>query len=327
MKPPRILVVDDEPANRALVRRVLEPQGYEVVEAGDGDVALELIGLSPPDLILLDLNMPRLGGHAVVEAVKKDARTRLIPVVMLTSQEQFAEKIRALEGGVDDYLAKPFNTVELGTRVKSLISLKRFTDELEHASKVIEGIAVVVESRDQYTGNHCKRLGSYAVRIGRHLKLGAEDLEILKLGGTLHDLGKIAVPDSVLNKPGRLTPEEYEIMKTHSSVGSDLLRNLRTLERVLPLVRHHHEKLDGTGYPDRIGGKEIPLLVRITSVVDVFDALATRRPYKEPFPLETCFKILKEETQKGWWDPEVVEALRHVILKGDPEEGLAANDS
>lgn len=323
----RILVVDDEPANRGLVRRVLEPQGYEVVEAGDGDEALALIGRQLPDLILLDLQMPRLGGHAVVDAVKKDPRTRLIPIVMLTSQEQFSEKIRAMEGGVDDYLQKPFNLIELGTRVKSLISLKRFTDELEHASKVIEGIAVCVESRDKYTGNHCKRLGSYAMRVGRRLRLGEEDLEILKLGGVLHDLGKIAVPDTVLNKPGRLTPEEYEIMKTHSSVGSDLLRNLRTLERVLPLVRHHHEKLDGSGYPDRIGGNEIPLLVRITSVVDVFDALHTRRPYKEAFPVDTCFKTLGEEARKGWWDPEVVEALRRVILDGDPEEGLAANDS
>jgi putative two-component system response regulator len=327
MNPTRILIVDDEPANRGLVRRVLEPQGYQVIEAGDGVEALALIAQSLPDLILLDLNMPKLGGHAVVESVKRDPRSRLIPVVMLTSQEQFSEKMRAMESGVDDYLIKPFNTVELVTRVRSLINLKRFTDELEHASKVIEGIAVVVESRDRYTGSHCKRLGLYAARIGRHLKLGEEDLRILQLGGVLHDLGKIAVPDAVLNKPGKLTPEEYDIMKSHSAVGSELLRNLRTLERVLPLVRHHHEKLDGSGYPDRIGGKEIPLLVRITSVVDVFDALHTRRPYKDPFPLEKCFSILKEETRRGWWDPEVVDALQKVILQEDDGEGPAPNDS
>jgi len=327
MNPTRILIVDDEPANRGLVRRVLEPQGYQVIEAGDGVEALALIARSLPDLILLDLNMPKLGGHAVVESVKRDPRSRLIPVVMLTSQDQFSEKMRAMESGVDDYLIKPFNTVELVTRVRSLINLKRFTDELEHASKVIEGIAVVVESRDRYTGSHCKRLGLYAARIGRHLKLGEEDLRILQLGGVLHDLGKIAVPDAVLNKPGKLTAEEYDIMKSHSAVGSELLRNLRTLERVLPLVRHHHEKLDGSGYPDRIGGKEIPLLVRITSVVDVFDALHTRRPYKDPFPLEKCFSILKEETRRGWWDPEVVDALQKVILQEDDGEGPAPNDS
>jgi putative two-component system response regulator len=223
---------------------------------------------------------------------------------------------------VDDYLYKPFHVVELTARVNSLLNLKRYTDELEHVSKVIEGIAEVVESRDRYTGNHCKRLGSYAVRVGRFLKLGEEDLELLKLGGVLHDLGKIAVSDTILNKPGRLTPEEFELMKSHPQVGSDLLRNMRTLERVMPLVRHHHEKLDGTGYPDRIGGKEIPLLVRITSVVDVFDALHSRRPYKEPFDLERSLGILREEATKGWWDREVVEALDRTMQDGAGDEFL-----
>ena len=316
MKKFRILVVDDEAANRGLVRRVLDPLGYEVVEASDGQEALALISAQSPDLVLLDLVMPRMDGYAVVRALKSDPKTRLIPVVMLTSQDQLTEKIRAVEYGVDDYLCKPFHVLELSTRVRSLVNLKRYTDELEHVSKVIEGIAEVVESRDRYTGNHCKRLGSYAVRVGRHLKLAEEDLEVLKLGGVLHDLGKIAVSDTILNKPGRLTPDEFELMKGHPKVGSDLLRNMRTLERVMPLVRHHHEKLDGTGYPDRIGGKEIPLLVRITSVVDVFDALHSRRPYKEPFDLERSLGILREEAAKGWWDGEVVEALRQTMQTG-----------
>ncbi|HVR87183.1 MAG TPA: HD domain-containing phosphohydrolase, partial [Planctomycetota bacterium] len=269
-----------------------------------------------PDLVLLDLVMPRMDGYAVVQALKSDPNTRLIPVVMLTSQDQLSEKVRAVEFGVDDYLYKPFHVEELTARVHSLLALKRYTDELEHVSKVIEGIAEVVESRDRYTGNHCKRLGSYAVRVGRFLKLEQEDLDVLKLGGVLHDLGKIAVSDTILNKPGRLTPEEFELMKRHPQVGSDLLRNMRTLERVMPLVRHHHEKLDGTGYPDRIGGKEIPLLVRITSVVDVFDALHSRRPYKEPFDLERSLGILREEASKGWWDREVVEALDRTMHDG-----------
>ncbi|HEV3028189.1 MAG TPA: HD domain-containing phosphohydrolase [Planctomycetota bacterium] len=320
MKKSRILIVDDEAANRGLVRRVLDPLGYEVVEACDGQEALAAIAADPPDLVLLDLVMPRMDGYAVVQALKSDPETRLIPVVMLTSQDQLSEKVRAVEYGVDDYLYKPFHVVELTARVQSLLNLKRYTDELEHVSKVIEGIAEVVESRDRYTGNHCKRLGSYAVRVGRFLKLGQEDLDVLKLGGVLHDLGKIAVSDTILNKPGRLTPEEFELMKSHPQVGSDLLRNMRTLERVMPLVRHHHEKLDGTGYPDRIGGKEIPLLVRITSVVDVFDALHSRRPYKEPFDLERSLGILREEATKGWWDREVVEALDQTMKNGAGSE-------
>ena len=320
MMRPRVLVVDDEAPNRLLVRRILEPLNYDVTEAADGQAALALMELQLPDIVLLDLNMPRMDGHAVVQILKSNPRTRLIPIVMLTSADQFLDRIRAVEYGVDDYLAKPFNPVELTARVKSLVSLKQFTDELEHASKVIEGIAVVVESRDRYTGNHCKRLGAYAVRVGRLLGVGDEDRRILQLGGVLHDLGKIAVSDTILNKPGRLTPEEYEIMKSHAAVGSELLRNLRTLERVIPLVRHHHEKLDGSGYPDRIGGKELSLLVRITSVVDVFDALHSKRPYKEGMPVDQCFSILREESQKGWWDIDVVEALQKTLTQGGIEE-------
>ena len=315
----RVLIVDDEAPNRGLVRKVLEPMGYVVTEAGDGQEAVAEIAARPPDLVLLDLVMPKLDGYGVLRAIKSDPRTRLIPVVMLTSHDQLVEKIRAVQIGVDDYLVKPFNITELSARVKSLVNLKQFTDELEHASKVVESFAVCVESRDRYTGNHCKRLGAYGARVGQALGLGDEDLKTLHLGGVLHDIGKIAISDLILNKPGRLTPEEFTQMKSHSSVGSDLLRPMRTLERVFPLVRHHHEKLDGSGYPDGIGGAEIPLLVRITSVVDVFDALHTRRSYKEAFPVEKCLDILREEAGKGWWDRDVVQALSTVLSKGPVE--------
>jgi len=316
MTRPRVLVVDDEAANRGLVRKVLEPLGYTVVEAADGEEALASVATQAPDLILLDLVMPKLDGYAVLRSIKGDVRTRLIPVVMITSHDQLVEKIRAVQIGVDDYLFKPFNVAELTARVKSLVSLKQFTDELEHASRVVESFAVCVESRDRYTGNHCKRLGAYAVRVGRILGLGDEDLRTLHLGGVLHDIGKIAISDLILNKPGRLDPEEFSLMKTHASVGAELLSPMRTLERVSPLVRHHHEKLDGSGYPDGIGGSEISLLVRITSVVDVFDALHTRRSYKEAFPVERCLGILREEAGKGWWDSSVVEALGLALARG-----------
>jgi putative two-component system response regulator len=312
----RVLIVDDEAPNRALVRRVLEPLGYLVTEAADGEQALAAIAAQPPDLVLLDLVMPKLDGYAVLRAIKTDPRTRLIPVVMLTSHDQLVEKIRAVQIGVDDYLFKPFNIAELAARVKSLLNLKQFTDELEHASRVVAGIAECVESRDRYTGNHCRRLGAYSARVGKILGLSEDDLRTLHLGGILHDLGKIAVSDVILNKPGRLTPEEFDVMKAHSAVGSDLLQPMRTLERVVPLVRHHHEKLDGSGYPDKIGGPEIPLLVRITSVVDVFDALHTKRAYKEAFPVEKCLGILREEVRKGWWDQGVVEALGLALAQG-----------
>lgn len=324
MKRPLVLIVDDEAANRTLVRKVLEPQGYDVDEAADGEEALASLATREPDLILLDLVMPKLDGYAVLRAVKTDPRTRLIPVVMLTSHDQLVEKIRAVQIGVDDYLVKPFNLAELTARVKSLVNLKRFTDELEHASKVVESFAECVESRDRYTGNHCKRLGAYGARVGRILGLGDDDIRILHLGGILHDIGKIAISDLILNKPGRLTPEEFGLMKSHAALGSNLLRPMRTLEKVYPLVRHHHEKLDGSGYPDGIGGAELSMLVRITSVVDVFDALHTRRSYKDAFPVEQCLAILREEALKGWWDRDVVEALAKAIGQG--VLGEAASD-
>ncbi|HEV3028085.1 MAG TPA: HD domain-containing phosphohydrolase, partial [Planctomycetota bacterium] len=260
-------------------------------------------------------------GYSVLEALKSDPKTRLIPVVMLTTHDQITDKVKAVEIGADDYLPKPFNLVELKARVKSLLSLKRFTDELEHASEVLEAIAACVENRDRYTGNHCRRLADYAVALGKDLGLAEPELLILKLGGALHDLGKVAVSDNILNKPGRLSPEELGIMRTHPAIGADLCGKMRTMEKVLPMIRHHHERLDGSGYPDGIGGHELSLSVRVISVVDVFDALYTKRSYKDSLPLEKCLDILREESQKGWWDRDVVEALARRLRKGVTIEG------
>lgn len=317
----RILVVDDEEANRNLLREILRPLGYLVREAADGEEALAVVAESTPDLILLDLMMPRMNGYEVCRELKSDPRTRLVPIIILTTLEQLQDKIKAIDLGADDFLNKPFHTIELTTRVRSLLSLKHFTDEFELASKVLRSIALVVEGRDRYTGDHCKRLGEYAVRIGKTLGLGQEDLETLLLGGIFHDLGKIAVSDLVLNKPAPLTPEEFAVMKTHPAVGADLCGAMRTMARVIPLIRHHHEKLDGSGYPDGLAGEEIPLLVRIITAVDVYDALATARPYRKALPHETCMTILREEASRGWWDRDIVEMLDHGRAIAPPDGG------
>ncbi len=323
MKEGRILIVDDEASNRSLVRRVLEPLGYAVAEAADGEAALAAVAKGIPDLVLLDIQMPRMDGYAALRQLKEDPKTRLVPVVMLTSLDQFPDKLRAVEIGADDYLLKPFHVAELCARVKSLISLKRYTDELEHASKVLHSIALVVEQRDAYTGGHCMRVGVRATRVGIALGLGGEDLKTLRLGGAFHDLGKIGIPDAILRKPGKLSPEEFEAMKAHAAKGADLVQPMRALAAALPLIRHHHERLDGSGYPDRLTAREIPATVRILSVADIYDALATKRPYKDPLPHEVCMKILREEAGKGWWDRDVVEALAKVVeaeLSGQPIE-------
>src|SRR5579862_8741656 len=319
MSIPRVLVVDDEVGNRMVVRRVLEAEGYLVDEATDGENAIEAVLRAAPDLVLLDLEMPKADGYSALRVLKGDPKTRLIPVVMLTSHDQLAEKVRALEFGVDDYLLKPFNLPELTARVKSLVALKRFTDDLEHAERIMGAMAQCIEGRDRYTGNHCRRLAAYATRVGKAFGLAQDNLKVLYLGGIFHDLGKVAISDAILNKPGRLTSEEMELMKTHPAACSEILVGMRTMEGVHPLIRNHHEKLDGSGYPDRLSGEGIPLLVRIMSVVDVFDALHTKRSYKDSLPLDRCLAILREEVVKGWWDRDVVEALAAVLGSGGVE--------
>jgi putative two-component system response regulator len=309
----RILVVDDEPLNRLLIAEVLGPLGYHLSEACDGEEALEAVEKQVPDLVLLDVFMPKLDGYQVCERLKQNPKTKLIPIIMLTSLDQLADRIRGVEAGADDFLSKPFHLAELIARVRSLVALKRYTDELENASAVLRGIAGVVENRDAYTGHHCKRVGDYGASVALIMGLNAEDVRVIRLAGLFHDLGKISVPDRILRKPGPLDTDEYKVMQTHPAAGATLVEPMKTMAKVIPLIRHHHERLDGSGYPDGLSGNQISLSIRIISVSDIYDALATRRPYKDPFPHDKCLHILREEAARGWWDPNVVEALSAVV--------------
>jgi len=309
MKTFTILIVDDEPANRRLARAILAPLGYRLRYACDGEEALEAVHKETPDLVLLDILMPKRNGYWVCEQLKQNARTKLIPIIMLTSLHQIEDKIQGIELGVDDYITKPFIATELKARVKSLLAVKLYTDELENVSFVLKGIAKVVESRDSYTGDHNKRVGDYGAGVALAMGLAAEDVKAIRLAGMLHDLGKISIPDSILRKPGSLTDDERNIMKTHAAVGATLVEPMNTMAAILPFIRHHHERLDGSGYPDGISGNEISLPVRILSVVDIYDALATRRSYKDAFSPPQCLAILREEAARGWWDRDVVEHL------------------
>lgn len=310
---PSVLIVDDEAANRRLVREVLEPEGYRLREAEDGERAMGEIDRDPPDIVLLDVLMPGVDGYTVCRRLKRDPRTRLIPVVMVTSLDQLPDKLRAVDLGADDYLLKPFNPVELTARVKSLLSLKSFTDELENASRVLWSLALAIEARDACTGDHCRRMADSAVRLGQALGLGDEDQKVLRLGAHMHDLGKIGVSDSVLNKPGPLSVDEVAAVRRHAAVGYDLCKPMRTMEKVLPLIRHHHERLNGSGYPDGLKGDQIPLPVRIVTVADVFDALTSVRPYKKAFTVEHSIDILRDGAGRSWWDREVVEAQVRLV--------------
>ena len=281
---PRVLIVDDEPHNRAILVRLLQREGYETATASDGEDALRQIDVCPPDLVLLDVVMPGLDGFAVCRSIRRSPFSRFIPVVLVTGLHDQADKIQGIDAGADDFLAKPFDPEELKARVQSLVRLKRSIDDLDSAESVITSLALTIESRDPYTQGHCERLADYAAALGADVGLPAEDLAALRLGGYLHDLGKIGISDTVLRKPAALTPIEYEAMKQHPIIGERLCGELRTLRRVRPIVRSHHERLDGSGYPDGLHGDDVPLLAQVVAIVDAYDAITTNRPYRSARP-------------------------------------------
>lgn len=303
---PKILVVDDEEQNRVLLERLLNGCGYAVVTAVDGEAALAVLAEWRPDLILLDVQLPGINGFEVCRAIKQRPATRLTPVVLVTGMGDRDHRILGIDAGADDFLSKPFDSGELTARVASLLRLKRYTDELESAESVILSLALTVEARDPYTEGHCQRLAAYAETLGVQLTLTEAELVALRRGGYLHDVGKIGVPDAVLQKPGKLTLSEYQTMKRHTVIGEELCGDLRSLEAVRPIVRSHHERLDGSGYPDGLHGSRVPLLAQIVGIVDVYDALTTTRPYRAALPAEVAYAELTQEAARGLHSEQLV---------------------
>ena len=309
-----ILVVDDVDSNARLLERLLVRDGHHVRIAKDGAEALSVVGRERPDLVLMDVMMPTLDGFETCRRLKADAATRLIPVVLVTALQESCDRIRGLEVGADDFLSKPVHPAELTARVRSLLRIKRYTDELDDAASVILSLALTIEARDATTDGHCQRLSRHAVHVGQGLGLAEEEIGALALGGFLHDIGKVGIPDSVLLKPSPLTAEEFTLMKQHALIGDRLCGELRSLRRVRPIVRHHHERLDGSGYPDGLRGDAIPLLAQIMGMVDVFDALTTARPYKPALPVARAYEELSDEVRRGWRARELFDVLIRVGL-------------
>ena len=301
-----ILVVDDKLDTLLLVRELLTSRGYNVNTASDADEALQAIRADRPDLILLDVIMPGRSGYDLCRELKDDPPTRLIPVVMITGLSDRSDRIRGIEAGADDFLSKPLYPEELYARVKSLLKLKHFTDELENAEAVLFTLALGVEARDPFTGDHCSRLAHFAGALGRHLHFDYDNIVALERGGYLHDLGKIKVPDEILKKGSELTLAEWEIMKQHPATGEAICAPLKSFRKVLPIIRHHHEHWNGSGYPDGLDGHNIPVLARVLQVVDVFDALTTTRPYKPAIPHSQTKETMLREAKRGLWDYELV---------------------
>jgi putative two-component system response regulator len=310
-----VLVVDDKFDTMTLMQELLETQGYSVVTVADAAQAETEIRRELPDLILSDVVMPGKSGYELCRELKADPATRLIPFVLITGLADREDKLRGIEAGADDFLNKPIFSEELFARVNSLLRLKEFTDELENAESVLCTLGLSVESRDPYTEGHCERLAESAANLGRHLGLDEASIVALRRGGYLHDLGKIAVPDEILKKGSNLTPEEWAVMKLHPITGENICRPLKSLRLVLPIIRHHHEHSDGSGYPDGLRKSEIPLLPRILQVVDVYDALRTARPYKPALGHEQAALTMRKEAQSGLWDEELVKAFFSLLLQ------------
>jgi putative two-component system response regulator len=321
---PHILVVDDLPANTGILQELLSDEGYRVSTAVDGESALEAVNRDRPDLVLLDVLMPKVDGYEVCRRLKSNPATRLIPVVLVTGLTDTDSRIRGLEVGADDFMSKPFIIPEMRARVASLLRIKRYTDALDSAESVILSLAMTIEARDRGTDGHCQRLAKYAVALGERLALPGDDLDALRIGGYLHDIGKVGIPDRVLLKDGRLTTDEFELMKSHTVIGDHLCATLRFLRRIRPIVRHHHEHLDGSGYPDGLAGADVPLLAQIMGIVDVFDALTTSRPYKPAMSAEQACAVLREEVRLGWRRGDFVESFIAMLAENDvvsPEAG------
>ena len=307
----KILVVEDEAAIRLNVTLMLKGEGYEVDSAENGRHGVEHAQRSAPDLIVSDVMMPELDGFGMLEALRADSRFADTPFIFLTALNDRTSKRRGMNLGADDFLNKPVDPQELFARVKSLLKLKQFTDDLENAETVLFSLALGVEARDPYTEGHCSRLADYASSLGRAMRLSEEDVIALRRGGVLHDIGKIAVPDAILRKPGPLNAEETRVLRRHPVVGEQICHPLRTLHRVLPIIRHHHEHWNGHGYPDGLAGESIPLLARVLQVADAYDALTTDRPYKPAWSHDEAKAILLSEARDHWWDESIVRIFLH----------------
>jgi len=303
---PRVLVVDDNPDIMVLMCELLATRGYEVVALPDAAQAEAEIRRQLPDLILSDVVMPGKSGYELCRELKENPATRLIPFVLITGLSDREDRLRGIEAGADDFLNKPIFSEELFARVKSLLKIKEFTDELETAESVLCTLGLSVESRDPSTEGHCERLAQNASSLGQHLGLEEESIVALRRGGYLHDLGKIAVPDEILKKGANLTPEEWAVMKQHPLTGENICRPLKSQRLVLPIIRNHHEHSDGSGYPDGLRKGEIPLLARILQVVDVYDALRSSRSYKPALSHDQAALTMRQEAKSGLWDEELV---------------------
>lgn len=309
---PTVLIVDEIDLNRRLLKAMLKTLPYRMLEAKRPSEAFALLERETVDVMIVDLVMPEMSGTDFCARVKNNRSTQFIPILMVTSVQGTETEISGIDSGADDFLVKPLNPSLVRARLRAMLRNKALIDSLDEAETILFALARSVEQRDKYTGAHCERLAAYSVGLGRAVGLCRNDLIALHRGGYLHDIGKVSIPDNILFKRGFLSEAEWDTMRQHTIRGEEICRPMRSLAPVLPIIRSHHERWDGSGYPDRLQGEEIPLLARILQVADIYDALTTSRPYKPAFSHDHAIEIMLEESRRGWRDPELVPLFAQV---------------
>jgi len=301
-----VLVVDDNAANRELIEAYLSGLECNVISLADGPSALVAMETVRPDVVLLDMEMPVMNGFEVCQRIKSNLKLRLVPVVMITAWGRSEDRVKALEWGADDFMSKPVERAELVARVRSCLRLNALHETLDSAEQVIFALAAAVEAKDALTERHTRRVAESARHVGERLGLTQAALDALYRGGIVHDIGKIGVSEAILLKSGPLDHVELERMQAHPSIGANIVAPLRSGSSLLPIIRHHHERFDGTGYPDGLQGRQIPLLARIISICDAFDAMVNDRPYRAGLTVDEAIAILRAGAGTQW-DPQLVQ--------------------
>lgn len=315
MNTAKILIVDDMATNRKLAGYVLRPPEFQIFEADDGMQALKILRHEEFDLVLMDVMMPGIDGFETCRRIREELGLKLLPVIMLTSMGSPDDVVQGMDVGANDYVTKPFNSIELSALVRAAVERKHLTDRLDDAETVLLSLGRMVEARDHDTAGHCDRLAHMSVVFGNELGLESDHIEALRRGGVLHDIGKLGIPDSVLLKKGKLDAEEWQIMKQHTVIGAALCSPLRTMQRTADIARCHHEKWNGSGYPAGLKGEEIPLTARVFQIVDIYDALSSQRPYKPALDREKVIEIMEQETAAGFWDASLMNKFLDIVRK------------
>lgn len=321
-KRPLVLVADDHKLTRELLVAYLSAAGYDTVEAEDGKETLRRLADFSPDLVLLDIIMPELNGYEVCRRIKENQETTLLPVIVVTGLDDFETRLKMLNIGADDYINKPINEKELLTRIRNHLRIKRLTDQLEDAESIIMLLVRILEAKDPYTRGHSERVAEYSRRIAEDIGFDSERLQILHRAALLHDVGKIGVEDAIIRSTARLTQEELEKVHSHPSIGIEIISSLSSLSEALGPIQSHHERFDGTGYPEKLARDDIPLEARIVAVADTFDALTTDRPYRKTLLKEEALDEMKQSALSGQLDPELVETFIGLMNRAPaPKDG------